>query len=143
MDLCKAEMGEGETDEEKAAKAIVEKSGRQISAKNKEKIKAIVKSIADHHATQTAEHEKFTNDAIAALKDLMGSEGNEGEEPKDDKKSSTAPKRKVEVLDIKSTTDSFEEFMVTRRVLRSVDNMVGVALKDLNEHFRAKYPNRK
>src|SRR5579885_3211379 len=66
MDLCKAEMGEGESEETKAEDTthdekqddIEQKSGRQISAKNKEKIKAIIKSIEEFKTEHATEHEK-------------------------------------------------------------------------------------
>jgi hypothetical protein len=131
-------MGQGESDEEKAAKAIAQKSGRQISAANKEKIKAIIKALEDHHT----EHGASTQKQIAALTDLMGPDGSEGEDDKPPK-AEIAPKRKVEVIDVHQPMDSFEAFMVTRRTLRTVDSIVGDALKDLNESFRKKFSDRR
>ena len=70
----------------------------------------------------------------------MGPEGNEGEEkpPK-----TASPKPKVEVIDVHRPMDSFEVFMVTRRALRTVDSVLGDVLKDLNDNFRKKFPDRR
>jgi hypothetical protein len=134
--LCKAEMGEGETDEQKA---LQEKSGRQISAKNKEKIDAAIKTLEDLHEA----HGKTTNDVIAALKDLSPG-GDEGEEPKDDKKSAESPKPKVEVRDISRTNiDPFEAYMFGRQVLRKVDSEIGLALEHFNKRFKESFPDRR
>ena len=141
MDLCKAEMGEGEADG-KAAIQIEQKSGRAISAANKEKIKAVIKSIEDSHAA----HGVASNNVIAALKDLMGPEGNEGEEHKDAPEppaEPVAPKPKVEVRDSRPADETFEVFMANRRVLRTVDAAVGKALEDLNKNFQKLFPARR
>ena len=125
------EMGEGEDEEEKAIKLIAQKIGREISARNKEKIKAIIDEAEAHHQKQ-----------IAALKDLIGPDaGSEGEEQEPGK--ALAPKPKVEVRDIRPAGDTFEGFMATRRVLRTVDKAVGEALEDLNKKFREQFPNRR
>jgi len=170
MDLCKAEMGEGETDgkaltqnEETIAQAIksafdfvtptkgitedeinviARKSGRAISAANKEKIKAVIKAIEDGHAA----HGVASNNVIAALKDLMGPEGNEGEEYKAAPVLPVAPvspNPKVEVRDIRPTDGTFEAFMVNRRVLRTADAAIGKALEDLNKNFQKLFPARR
>ena len=160
MDLCKAEFGEGHNDGKSADEPAPEiqkpeeivtpapeiatpeqKSGRQISAKNKAKIEAVMKSIDEYKAQHAADHEKFSNNVIAALKDLMGPEGSEGEEQHG--KAAAAPKPKVEVRATRTFTDTFEAFMNTRRVLRTVDTAVGSALKNLNDIFREEFPNRR
>jgi hypothetical protein len=145
-ELCKAEFEEKKSAEEEVkTPEIIEteqKSGRAISAANKEKIKAVIKSIEDLHA----EHGKSSNNVIAALKDLMGPDGNEGEEHKaapEKPVAPVAPKNKVEVKETRSANDTFEAFMATRQVLRTVDIAVGEALKDLNTKFREKFPTRK
>lgn len=131
------EEPEPDTEEEKS---INEKAGRQISAKNKEKITSVIKALEDLHET----HGKSTNDVIAALKDLMGPEGNEGEEPKDEKISPEAPKSKVEVRDISRTdVDPFEAFMFGRQVLRRVDSEIGQALELFNRRFKERFSDRR
>jgi hypothetical protein len=114
------------------------KSGRSISAANKDKIKAVIKTVEDHHT----EHGNEIQKQIAALKDLMGPDGSEGEDEKP-QKTAVAPKQKVEVIDVHQPMDSFEAFMVTRKTLRTVDSIVGDALKGLNESFRKKFPDRR
>jgi tetratricopeptide (TPR) repeat protein len=80
--LSKGEFGQGDSDETKEIGELTMKIGRQISAKNKEKLNTIVKALEDHHS----EHEKSTNTVIAAVKELIGSEeGDEGKEPKPSK----------------------------------------------------------
>jgi hypothetical protein len=146
MDLCKAETGEGETDEEKAAREIEQKAGRQISAATKAKLDAVSKSLDDLHeahakalADLTEQHKKDISNATAALK-AIASGGSEGEE----KPGKTAsPKPKVEVLNILPTDGTFEAFMVNRRVLRTVDAAVGKALEDLNKNFQKLFPARR
>jgi hypothetical protein len=115
--------------------ALALKSGRAISAANKAKIKAIMKSVEDIHEA----HGKSSNDVIAALKDLCGpDEGNEGEEP-----AKQAPKPKVEVRGTRQVNDGFEDIMTARRVLRTVDDVVGKALSDLNSKFRENHSARR
>jgi hypothetical protein len=116
---------------------LATKSGRAISSANKEKIKAIIKSVEDGHAA----HGVASNTVIAALKDLMGpDEGNEGEEKPE---KTASPKPKVEVRDIRQVNDGFEDIMTARRVLRKVDDVVGKALSDLNTKFRENRPDRR
>jgi HK97 family phage prohead protease len=135
-ELLKAETDKD--DEKKAIALIARKIGREISARNKEKIKAIIKSVEDHKAA----HGKAMDDVIAALKDFIGPDaGSEGEEPGG--KTAVAPKPKVEVRDIRAGDDTFEAFMTTRRVLRTFDKAVDKALEDLNQKFREHFPNRR
>ena len=119
MDMVKAEadrMGEGEDDgkseEEKALADFIAKSGRAISAKNKEKIKSIIKMIEDGHT----EHGKAVEQVTAALKAIMAS-GDGGEETKPDEKSGDAPELKVEHLGSKS---ELETYLFTQRLARQV-----------------------
>jgi hypothetical protein len=132
-----AETTEETKPDEKPAEEVEQKSGRAISAANKEKIKAIIKAVSDHHEA----HGIDSNNVIAALKDLCGpDEGNEGEE-KSAKQAS--PKPKVEVRATLPANAAFEAAMETRKVLRTVDAAVGEALKDLNSLFREKFPTRR
>lgn len=117
---------------------LIGKSGRAISAATKEKIKAIITTLETHNT----EHGDATQKQIAALKDLMGPDGSEGEDGKPQKEV-IAPKRKVEVRDIRSANDTFEAFMATRQVLRTVDSAVGKSLEDLNKRFKEFFPNRR
>jgi hypothetical protein len=146
----KSEEGEQPTEEtkpedernESKPEEVVEpeqKSGRAISAANKEKIKSIIKAVEAHHEAHGTE----SNNVIAALKDLMGpDEGNEGEEGKPEKTASS-PKPKVEVRATLPADAAFEATMAARKVLRTVDSAVGDALKDLNTIFREKFPTRR
>jgi hypothetical protein len=118
-------------------KALLIKSGRAISAANKEKLNAVIKSVEDLHAA----HGKSSNDVIAALKDLIGPDG--GSEGEEKPSKTVSPKPKVEVRDIVPANDSFEAFMATRKVLRTVDAVVRDALKDLNSKSRERYPARR
>jgi hypothetical protein len=131
------EKNENKPEEVEQPEQKSEKSGRAISAANKEKIKSIIKAVEDHHTAHGTE----SNNVIAALKDLMGpDEGNEGEE-KPEKQ--VSPKPKVEVRGTAPANDSFEAIMAARAVLRTVDTVVGKALKDLNFKFRENYSARR
>ncbi|HVB33721.1 MAG TPA: hypothetical protein VNJ52_05025 [Patescibacteria group bacterium] len=129
--------GDGDNDQaddedKKILELLARKSGREISAKNKEKIKSIIDAAVAHHEKQ-----------IAALKDLIGPDAGSEEEEQKPEKSGAAPKPKVEVRDIRPTSDTFEAFMVNRQVLRTVDKAVGQALEDLNQKFRKHFPARR
>lgn len=132
MEMAKAEMGEGEDDgkseEEKALEEFVAKAGRAISAKNKEKLKAILEKMESHH-----------NDVTAAIKELMGSEdGDGGEEPskkpKDDEsddekalKQGRAPQGATAELDV---------YLFTQRIVRQVNSASEGALRQIKEKIK-------
>jgi len=140
MELCKAEMGEGETDEEKAYKNLTEKIGRRISAANKEKINAIIKAIEDHHAEHGAETQK----QIAALKELV-SQGDEGEEPKPEKdlapnsRSSSAGAATNKELSI----SEYDAYLFAQRLMRQVKTASEDGLRQIKETLKAKAPSRR
>jgi hypothetical protein len=151
-ELLKAEMGEGDDDEEKSLRDTIAesiailKSGRAISAKNKDKLKAIVKAIEDHHT----EHEKFTNDVTAAIKELMGSEDADGgEEPSkkpedDESEGEKALKERSRPAD--STTEKMSEFdayLFAREILRAVNTASRDGLAKINKGLSDKYPDRR
>lgn len=122
---------------------LIGKAGREISAKNKEKIKAVIKAIEEFKADAASAHDKHSQTVIAALKDLMGPDaGNEGEEQKP-QKTATAPKTKVEVRDISRPVDAFEAYMFGRQVLRKVDSVIGEGLEQLNKKFKLSFPDRR
>ena len=128
-ELCEKEadrMGEGEDDgkseEEKALADFVAKAGRAISAKNKEKLKAILEKMESHH-----------NEITAAIKELMGSESDGGEETEPDKKSAPAPEIKVEHLGSKS---ELESYLFTQRLVRQVKTASEGALRQINEKIK-------
>jgi hypothetical protein len=123
---------------EKPAEEVVEpeqKSGRTISAATRTKIQNVIKCMKDMHEA----HGQSTDTVIAALTDLMGPEGNEGEEPAEKQ----TPKPKVEVRGTRQVNDGFEDIMTARRVLRTVDDVVGKALSDLNTKFRENHSARR
>ena len=173
MDMVKAEadrMGEGESDE-KQIKAISDgivkelngksefseaelseilmKAGRAISAANKDKIKAIIKAIEDHHT----EHGKSSDVVIAALKELASSGGGEGEEPSkkpngeepdgDEKalnsrsRTSGAPASKKELM------SELDSYLLVQRLARQIKSASEDGLRQINETLRKKYPGRK
>ena len=152
MDMCKAEAEKFGEDEEdgKAMKAIVAgivksangksefseaeltdlllKAGRQISAANKEKIKAVIKAIEDHHT----EHGKSTDEVTAALKAIMAS-GDGGEEPKPDEKSGAAPELKVEHL---GSNAALETYLFNQRLARQVKTAAEKVLQQINPKIK-------
>ncbi len=210
MDLCKAEMGEGESDEEKALRekgAVAEelaeddvqkakyqkldevfdifyaftsaymddsvgvddfeklldeavalmkggkeksfvadfigKSGAAISAKNKEKISAVIKSLESHNE----EHGNSTTTVIASLKELLGSpQEDDGEEQK--RIVATAPKpRSSPPVATESKSDDtlteFEAYMLSRKLLKAVYQASGDGLAKIKRTLQEKYPDRR
>jgi hypothetical protein len=143
QDLVKAEMGEGESDEEKAAAEAIQKAGASISAKNKEKLNAVIKALEAHHE----EHGKSTNDVIASLKELMGSpQEDEGEEKKSEEASAPKPRSSPPVA-TESKSDEplteFETYMLTRKLLKAVYQTAGEGLTKISKDLREKYPSRR
>jgi hypothetical protein len=128
MELCEKEaerMGEGEDDgkseEEKAIAELARKAGRAISAKNKEKLKAILEKMESHH-----------NDVTAAIKELMGSEdGDGGEEHKPDEKGG-APNSRSST----SGASELETYLLTQRLVRQVKTAAEGALRQINEKLK-------
>ncbi|HEY1577015.1 MAG TPA: hypothetical protein VGF82_08085 [Terracidiphilus sp.] len=151
--LCKAEAA-GEADEEKSftdyaemlaaplfgsADAItlskvkfidaVAKSGRAISAKNKDAIEKIIKAIEDHHT----EHGKSSDEITAALK-AIASSGGGGEESSD----GDEPDKKT--LNSRSSTSGataeLETYLFTQRLVRQVKTASEGALRQINEKIK-------
>ena len=129
------------------------KSGRAISTKhNKEKSD---ESNHESHRSKTqhqADHEKHTNDVIAALKELITSPqgGDEGEEQKQEEKSeATAPKRKVEFLQSgkvehpRSNCSELEAYLFTQRLLRQAKSALDEGLRQNKEKLKQKFPSRR
>jgi hypothetical protein len=128
--MCEAEFGEDENDEKKAVVETTEKSGRAISAKNREKLKAILEKMDSHH-----------NDVTAALKELIGSDdGDGGEEPspkpKDDESESDE-----KALNSRSSTSGasaeLEGYLLGQRLARQVKTASEDALRQFKEKIRA------
>lgn len=122
--VLKEHMGEGE-DDGKDEKAI--KAGRAISAKNKDKLKAILEKMDSHHGEVTA-----------ALRELIGSpDGDGGEEPKPDEKSGTAPNSRSSTsgATVNGMSD-LEAYLFTQRLVRQVKTASEGALRQLNEKIR-------
>jgi hypothetical protein len=127
-DLCEAEFGGGEDNEEKSAQELITKIGRQISAKNKEKLKAILEKMESHH-----------NDVTAALKELIGPEdGGGGEEPSDKPKDDESEGEKA--LNTRSSTSGataeLETYLFTQRLVRQVKTASEDALRQIKEKIR-------
>jgi hypothetical protein len=140
MDLCEAEMGAGEEDEAKAIQNLIAKAGRQISAKNKEKLSAAIKSLEDGHM----EHGKAIQSTIAALKELMGDEGEEKPKavsPNERPRSAGAAINKNDPEE--KTMSDFEVFMFTRTLLKTVNSASSEGLAKLKDVFREKFPDRR
>jgi hypothetical protein len=133
--MCEAEFGKGDDDEEKQLTDLIKKAGRAISAKNKDKLKAIVKAIEDHHT----EHERFTNDVTAAIKELIGSEdGDGGGEPSKQPKGDESEGEKA--LNSRSSTsgasDELEAYLLGQRLVRQVKSASEDALRQSKEGIR-------
>jgi len=139
--LLKDEMGEGDKDEKALAEEIV-KSGRAISAKNKGKIESVIKALEDHHQALTSEHEKSTNTVIAALKELIAPQGDEGEEPSkepedDESKGEEAPNSRSSTsgAGAKDMTE-LEAYLFVQRLVRQVKTASEGALRQINEKVK-------
>jgi hypothetical protein len=135
--MNEAEFGEGEDNEEKSVQELVTKIGRQISAKNKEKLKAIAKAIEDHHT----EHAKFTNDVTAALKELIGSDDGDGGEEPSPKPKDDESEGDEKALNSRSSTSGataeLETYLFTQRLVRQVKSASEGALRQINEKIKA------
>jgi len=113
-------------------KAIENKAGRAISAKTKEKIESIIKTIEDYHGQHTADHEKSTNDVTAALKAIIAS-GDGGEETKPDEKSDAAPKPRSSTSGAKA---ELEIYLFNQRLARQVKTAAETVLRQVNPKIR-------
>jgi hypothetical protein len=142
-ELCEAEFGGGDDDEKKSLDIgvsvgdltdedlvkVMQKAGRAISAKNKEKLKAILEKMDSHH-----------NDVTAALKELIGSdEGDGGEEPSP-KPEGEKPEGDEKALNSRSSTSGaaaeLETYLFTQRLVRQVKTASEGALRQINEKIR-------
>jgi hypothetical protein len=105
------------------------KAGRAISAANKEKLKAIITALEEHHS----EHGKSVDDVTAALKALLSS-GDGGEE------TSPKPEGDGKALNSRSSTsgaaDELEIFLFTQRLVRQVKTASEGALRQINEKIK-------
>jgi hypothetical protein len=134
-DLLNKYAQESDEDEEKALTDLIQKAGRAISKKNKDKLKAIVKAIEDHHT----EHEKFTNDVTAAIKELIGSEDGDGGEEPSDKPEGEQPEGEKALNSRSSTSGAsaeLEAYLLTQRLARQVKTASEGALRQINEKIR-------
>ena len=141
MDMCKAEFGEGQ-DDGKGEKSV-EKSGRAISAATGTKIESIIKAIEEYHAEHTADHQQFTDKAIAALKELMappqGDEGKEGEEK------SHAPNARSSSAGAATNGNMSEldAYLFAQRLMRQVKSASEDGLRQIKENLKTKFPSRR
>jgi hypothetical protein len=127
-----------EADQPKSETEVAEpeqKSGRTISAATRTKIQNVIKCIKDMHDG----HGQSTDTVIAALTDLIGPEGNEGEEPAEKQ----TPKPKVEARSTRQGNDGFDDIMLARRVLQAVDNVVGKGLTRINLKLRENHSDHR
>jgi len=144
MDLCKAEMGAGEDENEKVIKELAQKIGRRISAANKEKITAAVKALEDGHE----EHGKSIQNVIAALKELV-SQGDEGEERPEksaapnSRSSSAGAATNKEAKENEMTISEYDAYLFAQRLMRQVKTASEDGLRQIKETLRAKAPSRR
>lgn len=116
------------------------KSGRQISAKNKEKIQAIIKALEDHHTG----HGKSVDEVTAALKEFISS-GDGGEEPKPEK-TGPAPNSRSRISGAndhkKSSSEELEAYLFGQRLVRQIKTVSENGLRQLNERLAKVYPRK-
>lgn len=127
--MCDAEFGEGEDDEKKAVVEATEKSGRAISAKNKEKLKAVLEKMDSHH-----------NDVTAALKELIGSEDGDGGEEPSPKPKDDESEGDEKALNSRSSTSGasaeLDAYLLGQRLARQVKSATEDALRQFKEKIR-------
>lgn len=115
--------------DEKAITDLIQKAGRAISAKNKEKLKAILEKMESHH-----------NDVTAAIKELIGSEdGDGGEEPSQKPKDDESDGDEKALKSRSSTsgaTAELENYLFTQRLVRQVKTASEDALRQIKEKIR-------
>ena len=134
-EILKEQTGEGEDDgkDEKAIVEEIQKSGRVISAKNKAKIESAIKALEEHHA----EHGKSTDNVIAALKELIAPQGDEGEEPKPEEKSDEAPNSRSSTSGAgEKNMNELEAYLFVQRLVRQVKTASEGALRQINEKVK-------
>jgi hypothetical protein len=142
VDLCEKEMGEGEDDETKAALTdLVTKVGRQISAKNRAKIEGVIKAIEEYKSAQSTAHEQHSNNVIAALKELMGDEGEEAGKSGSPNSRSRSTGAAPSVTPKDGTMSEFEAFMLVRNILKTVNSDSSEGLAKIKPVFREKFPD--
>jgi hypothetical protein len=111
------------------AKALFNKAGRAISAKNKDAIEKVIKTIEDFHT----EHGKATDEVTAALKAIVSS-GDGGEEP------SNEPKGDEKSLNSRSSTSGasaeLEAYLFNQRLARQVKTAAEDALRQINQKIK-------
>jgi len=124
MDLCESEAGED--NEEKSVQELITKIGRQISAKNKEKLKAILEKMESHH-----------KDVTAAIKELIGSEDGDGGEEPSQKPEGEKPEGDEKALNSRSSTSGamaeLEGYLLGQRLVRQVKTVTEDALRQFKE----------
>ncbi len=123
-------------------KKIETKAGRRLSAKTKEKLESVVKAIEDHHA----DHGESTKSITDALKAVIGDEGERGEEPKADEKSTTAPKERSKPVGESPSKSAaaleLEAYLFAQKLLREVKNGAEKGLHSIKTTLREKYSDR-
>lgn len=117
-----------DSDEEKALMEAIKKSGRAISRKNKEKLKAILEKMESHH-----------NDVTAALKELIGSEDGDGGEEPSEKPEGEKPAGEKALNSRSSTSGAsaeLEAYLLTQRLARQIKSASEGALRQINEKIK-------
>lgn len=124
-----------EKGDEKAITDLIQKAGRAISKKNKEKLKAILEKMESNH-----------NDVTAALKELIGSEdGDGGEEPSENPKDDES-EGKEKALKSRSGTSGasaeLEAYLNNQRLARQVKTAAENALRQINQRIKELHSKR-
>lgn len=144
------EAKDDEEPDEKALKGLVAasmktvaKSGRTISAKTKEKLNDVIKSLEKHHADHGADTD--TDTVIAALKELSSSpEGDEGKE--NEAKARTPHARSSSSRAATNKEGSMSEldtYLFAQRLLRQVKSASEDGLRQVKEDLKKKFPSRR
>lgn len=127
-ELLDKQPEESDDDGEKAITDLIQKAGRAISAKNKEKLKSILKEMEDHH-----------NHVTAAIKELIGSEDGDGGEEPSEKPEGEQPEGEKALNSRSSTSGAsaeLETYLFTQRLVRQVKTASEGALRQINEKIR-------
>lgn len=137
------ELAEGQEQKGIVAKYIAEgktKAGRAISAKNKEKLKAIVKGMQDHHE----EHGKSTDEVIAALKELIGSEeSDEGKEHQPTKGGAPNSRSRTSGVATGKASSDLDAYLLSQRLVRQIKTSAEEGLRQINTALKKRYPSRR
>lgn len=122
-------MDEEPDGDEKALTDLIQKAGRAISRKNKEKLKSILEKMESHH-----------NDVTAALKELIGSEDGDGGEEPSKKPEGEKPDGDEKALNSRSSTSGasaeLEGYLLGQRLARQVKSASEDALRQFKEKIR-------